>query len=350
MKPIISVLMSVYNSERYLSESIESILNQSFTNFEFIIINDGSTDSSLEIIKSYKDPRICLICNKKNIGLAKSLNIGIKSSCGKYIARMDADDVSFSSRLEKQLDFMEIHLDVGVCGSWSVTFLENKRTLKKVPTQHKQICTMLLSKNSIAHPSVIMRKSIFDNYFIAYDESFSRTQDYKLWADMAKVTKLANIPEVLILRRIHDEQVTNRNKSNRNIDKIQRSLAEGLLGRNLTNKEIAVNKTLYLKKYNDEYFTFEEVTDWLRYLRKENEKKKIYLEEYYNRKIDVLRLKFFLRYLRLQLREDKKKALIMLLDLFRFDKQGYNLHVVEICRTLINYAIFRIIRERELYL
>ena len=130
MKPLISVVMSVYNGEKYLKRSIDSILNQTFKDFEFIIINDGSTDKSLEIIKSYDDDRIVLI-DQENKGLTKSLNIGIKTASGKYIARQDADDVSLPDRLKKQVDFLEVREDVVLLGCRAYEVIGEKRILSR---------------------------------------------------------------------------------------------------------------------------------------------------------------------------------------------------------------------------
>ena len=117
-----TVLMPVYNAEKYVAEAIDSILNQTFNDFEFLIINDGSTDNSLDIIKSYDDPRITIINNETNLGLSHTLNKGIELARGEYIIRMDADDISLSIRLEKQIEFMDSNQHIGICGSWIQTF------------------------------------------------------------------------------------------------------------------------------------------------------------------------------------------------------------------------------------
>ena len=115
--PQITVLMPVYNGEKYLRQAVDSILNQTFKDFEFLIINDGSTDKTLAILQEYKNKRVKIINNKKNIGLTKSLNKGLKLAKGKYIARMDADDISLSNRLRKQIDFLDKHNKIGVLGT-----------------------------------------------------------------------------------------------------------------------------------------------------------------------------------------------------------------------------------------
>ena len=137
--PQISVVMPAYNAEKYITEAIDSILFQTFKDFEFIIINDASTDSTKDIIESYKDPRIKLVNNEQNKGVAKSLNIGISVACGKYIARMDADDIALPERFQKQFDFMEQHPNIDVCGSWA----------KKTGNENEIINNPVLRPNAI---------------------------------------------------------------------------------------------------------------------------------------------------------------------------------------------------------
>ena len=120
--PHVSVVMAVYNTQEYVSDAIESILCQTYNDFEFIIIEDGSSDDSLNIIQSYSDPRIKVIRNKENLKLIKSLNLGLQKACGRYIIRMDADDVSRPDRIEKQVNYMESHPDCVLCGTSYRTF------------------------------------------------------------------------------------------------------------------------------------------------------------------------------------------------------------------------------------
>ena len=154
----VSVLMSVYNGDRYLREAIDSILNQTLDNFEFIIIDDGSTDASNQIIKSYRDPRLKMVKNKENIGLTKSLNIGIGLCCGEYIARMDADDISLPKRLEIQYKFMDDHPEVGICGTLNRGIENNKVGISKYPEDHDSIYCMLLFQNVFDHSTLMMSK------------------------------------------------------------------------------------------------------------------------------------------------------------------------------------------------
>jgi len=204
-RPIISVVMSVHNGGDYLQEAIESILNQTFNSFEFLIVDDGSTDKSLEIIASYDDKRIVLIKNEMNLGLSISLNKGIKLAKGKYIARMDADDISFPERFEKQVKFLEGNPDIDLCGTWFKVFGKKEYT-QKLPIQHNQIKSDLLFYTPIAHPTVMMKRTIFDKH--KYSEKFLKAQDYALWVELINNFKFANISEPLLYYRMHPSQTS----------------------------------------------------------------------------------------------------------------------------------------------
>lgn len=226
--PQISVIMPAYNAEKYIAEAINSILTQTFNDFEFIIINDASTDSTKEIIESYKDLRIKFINNEQNQGVAKSLNIGLAAARGKYIARMDADDISLPQRFQTQFDFMEQNPDIGICGSWAQNFGERDDVIKTYQT-HEEIRDATFFYCPMNHPSVIFR----NNNSILYSENFTSTQDYELWCREIDNLNFANIPEVLLLYRRHSGQ-TNGKKQNdiandirlKNVKKIGFDLSE----------------------------------------------------------------------------------------------------------------------------
>lgn len=251
--PVISVVMSVYNGQKYLRESIESILKQTCKNFEFIIVNDGSVDSSREMVLSYDDPRICLIDNDKNMGLTWSLNRAIGLSRCEYIARQDVDDISVASRLEKQLRFLENHPQVAVVGCFSNVFntdgivgvAGNLRLAGKVIKQR------LTKKNLLIHGSVMMRKSHLARVGY-YREFFRHSQDYDLWLRLSEYFDIAILPEFLyqyrvtadaisvsrflsqkeyadIARQLHAERLT---KGTDSCDVFVRSYPEGLPVRN----------------------------------------------------------------------------------------------------------------------
>lgn len=199
----VTVLMSVYNSEKYLLEAIRSILNQTFSDFEFLIINDGSSDRSLEIIESLRDPRVRIINNSCNIGLTKSLNIGIKQACGELIARMDADDISYPDRLRCQVDFLDSHPEVMLVGS-SIEMLDEKGVSFQIwhtPTDHSAIVATLKEGNAFGHGSVMFRKACVENVGL-YREKFRYSQDFDYWQRFAERYETANIKDVLYkLRR-----------------------------------------------------------------------------------------------------------------------------------------------------
>ena len=211
--PMISVIMSVYNSELYLREAIDSILDQTYSEFEFIITDDCSTDKSLRILEEYskKDCRIVLLKNSENIGLTKSLNKMIEIAKGKYIARMDADDISLPNRFEKQYKFMEDNSEIGVLGS-NIRYFGNIDQITSHPLEHEEIKIELFFKCVMMHPSVIMRKSIVNEHNFRYDESFKISQDYELWCRMVNYTKFANLKDILIDYRFESLNITNTHK------------------------------------------------------------------------------------------------------------------------------------------
>jgi glycosyltransferase involved in cell wall biosynthesis len=202
--PLVSVLMPVYNASQYLMESIESVLQQSFTDFEFVIVDDGSTDDSVSVIKTYDDSRIRLIRNEHDFIL--SLNMGIKRSVGKYVARMDSDDLMLPDRLQKQVDYMEEHPDIAVCGSYA-EFFGVGTGMMRGHSRHKDLISDMLLYNPLIHPSVMMRRVIFENH--EYKRDYPCAEDYKLWTDLAMGSlRFSNIPEILLKYRRSENQVT----------------------------------------------------------------------------------------------------------------------------------------------
>ncbi|HIP25042.1 MAG TPA: glycosyltransferase family 2 protein, partial [Archaeoglobus profundus] len=205
--PLISIVMSVYNGEKYLVESMESILDQTYRNFEFIIIDDGSTDSSLQIIQSYreKDNRIILI-SRENKGLPYSLNEGIRLSKGKYIARMDADDISLPRRLEEQIIFMEKNRDIGICGCSILDLDTNSKWI--LTSYDKRLKVELLFLSAFAHPSVMIDRKMMIENNLFYNETFFQSQDFELWTRMAEHTKFANLKTPLLRYRILEDSIS----------------------------------------------------------------------------------------------------------------------------------------------
>lgn len=252
--------MSVYNSEKYLREAIESILNQSFTEFEFIIINDGSADNSLQIIESYKDERIVLI-NQNNTGLAKALNIGIEKSRSNFIARMDADDISLPDRLQKQYEFLLQNPEYVVVGSNAI-IIDNLGNY--VHTSSQAISDVEakqdLPNTPFFHPSVMYLKEIF---FKAgkYCEAMIKGQDTVLFNRMAKFGKFYNIPDSLIKYRI----VPTANSARSNI---ANSRFFKILQTTIENNTISDEDISYLKSITDNRYSNNRLADYHLHLAK----------------------------------------------------------------------------------
>lgn len=213
--PLISVVMSAYNASITLKEAIDSILSQTFIDLEFLIVNDASTDDTEKIILSYLDERIVYLKNTENKGLVYSLNKAIKMAKGKYIARLDADDISCHNRLSLQYTFMEKHPEVDICGTWMYQFAENRFKRKVIsPILDKDIKAFLLFKNPIFHPSVLMRKDIFDS-ISGYDSEDYRQEDLGLWINSVNAEKVFfNIPIPLIYYRYSPNSESNIGKNN----------------------------------------------------------------------------------------------------------------------------------------
>lgn len=208
--PAISVVMPAFNAERYLGEAIESILSQTFTDFEFIIINDGSTDKTESIIQSYKDPRIVYIKNNTNLGLSKSFNIGIERATGQYIARMDADDVSVPERFATQISLLKRKPHVDLVGSsiWRIDKDGNKLGVHSRPEKHMEIKFMSLFSTPMIHPTIMGRTETFKTH--RYNEDFFNSEDYELWSRLLfhTSTRFSNILEPLLLYRAFPNSFT----------------------------------------------------------------------------------------------------------------------------------------------
>lgn len=208
--PKVTVLMSVYNGEKYLEEAIESILNQTYRDFEFIIINDGSTDGTSDILARYQqmDDRIC-IYNQENQGLIASLNRGCQLARGEYIARMDADDISLPERFARQVDYMEAHPEIGVLGTWIQYIGENGQIIGNecLPTAPGIIGWHLIFGNCVAHSSVMMRRDIAERVGFYHSDAL-HAEDYDLWNRASAITDIANLPEILVQHRLSDTSIS----------------------------------------------------------------------------------------------------------------------------------------------
>lgn len=243
-KPKVTVLMPVYNGEKYLCEAMDSILNQTFTDFEFLIINDGSTDNSVRIIESYQDPRIRLVHNERNIHLIRTLNKGLELAKGEYVARMDCDDISHPERLKKQVQFMDEHLEVGVCGTWVDMFSDptGESSIWYSPIDSEELKIHLLFETALAHPSVLLRLSSLNRYNLSYAPEDLYAEDYGLWVRCSCFFPMCNIPEALVRYRINSMGITqtHRCEQKKSVTGIRRRYLS-MLGINANDLELEIH-------------------------------------------------------------------------------------------------------------
>ncbi|MBF0424014.1 MAG: glycosyltransferase family 2 protein [Magnetococcales bacterium] len=225
-RPIVSVLTSVHNGAPFLPRAIESILKQTLFAFEFILIDDASTDTSLAIIRHWaqRDERIVPVVNETNLGLTRSLNRGIGLARGRYIARQDADDWSHPERLATQVRFLEAHPDIGLLGSaaWLVDPQEGREPRAVIPPlNHTELCWWILCLNPFFHSSVMVDRHLLQTH--PYDESMRYGQDFELWGRLLQVTRGANLAEPLVSIHRHDDRISVKHAIQ------QRQLAHGVV-------------------------------------------------------------------------------------------------------------------------
>ncbi len=275
--PKISVIMPVYNAEKYLREAIDSILSQTYEDFEFIIIDDGSKDSSPDIVRSYTDKRIKFYINEHNMGVAATLNRGLDLAEGEYIARMDSDDISLPTRFEKQIQYMESHPNIGVLGTKISVFGEGISEYEfEFSTTTKQAKADLFFNSSLAHPTVMMRREALNG--IRYELEYDGLEDYVLWWRISQTYEIVSLSEVLLRYRKHIKQVT-QTRTEIFKKRFYKFVTERLrvLDENVTDTDIAI-----LEKYclnNDKPYSETEIADLLCFLKKSlknNSRKKVY--------------------------------------------------------------------------
>ena len=210
--PKVSVLMPVYKTdENYLREAIESILSQTFEDFEFLILDDCPEDDREEIIKSYQDERIKYYKNEKNLGITPSRNKLIDMAKGEYLAVFDHDDISLPERLEKEVSYLDEHPECGVVGCKTQRMSNGKQS--KNPTNDHEIKLALMSGCAITHPASMIRKSVLINNNVRYEERFSPAEDYALWCRLIGKTKFYNIHDILVSYRKHPNQTSSLQKN-----------------------------------------------------------------------------------------------------------------------------------------
>ena len=211
----VSVIMAAYNAEAFIEEAVASILEQSFTDFEFLIVDDASTDKTSSILNRIKDPRVQILQNIENIGLTRSLNRCLAIAQGEYIARQDADDVSLVSRFDKQVAFLEQNPDYCVVGS-AVQYIDAQSKLGAVsarPEGDAELKYFSLYFSPFTHSSVMVRKTAIDLVGGGYNEEYKVAQDFELWSRMRSAGKFHNLPEVLHLYRVSEKMISKTRRS-----------------------------------------------------------------------------------------------------------------------------------------
>ncbi|WP_299454314.1 glycosyltransferase family A protein [uncultured Microscilla sp.] len=278
-QPLVSVVMPVYNASPYLTQSMQSILNQTYANFEFIIIDDGSTDDSLKVIEKYTDRRIQVYQHSQNQGVIAALNQGFGMAKGKYIARMDADDYCEITRFEKQVYLMEAQPDIDLCGTWVAYVSQHSKTTTQLPVNSEAIKAFLLWGNSIMHATTMFRRSFLLKHHLKFEQGFVHAEDYDLWTRCLAIAQFINIPEVLYHIRQNNQQVSVRFKALqiKNTQLIhQRQLQT--LGINPTPQELDLHYTCTRSELSQSVETLQQLSGWLLKLHRQNRAKPIYPE------------------------------------------------------------------------
>jgi glycosyltransferase involved in cell wall biosynthesis len=276
--PAVTVLMPLYNGEHYVREAVVSILRQSWTDFELLIIDDGSTDASPDIVTARRDERIVLLRNPSNMGVAATLNRGLKAARGRYIARMDADDISLPDRLERQVRFMDEHPDVGISGGWVRLFGGGELPYTcRVPTDHHDVAAYMLFENALWHVTAIMRRDVLSRASLYYDPVFSRSEDYDLWTRAGQHFALANIDQILVKVRRHKQSVTRSNwdEMTKQTEIIQERLLQEV-GLKLTSPEVAFHHRVGRGYRLEKPEHVNHVEKWLLRLLSANQQKLVY--------------------------------------------------------------------------
>lgn len=274
--PQISVIMPVCNNAAYLAEAIESILLQTFSDWELIIILDPSQDNSRSIIEAYKDPRVITLMNKNKIGLPNSLNRGMEIARGEYIARMDADDISLPERLEKQIAFMKIHDEIGLCGTW-IKYFGDKNLVLQFPADDPTIRCNFLFENNIAHPTVMMRRGVIMKNHLFYNPDFIEVEDYELWIRCSACLSFANLSEVLLLYRIHSQQAGKNDFARQHkfaglirLEEIKN------LGVDITAEEFELHEAIILYQFLQDEAMLEKIRQWFIKIKTANDQTNYY--------------------------------------------------------------------------
>ncbi len=282
----ISVLMSAYNGEAYLNEAIDSILGQTYTNFEFIIVNDGSTDNTLAILETYNDYRIRIINSEQNCGLIDSLNKGIAAAKGEYIARLDADDIAMPERLAKQVAYLRENPEIILLGSGAMLMDTKQNSITDTYYQHEQHCipVHLLFRNIFIHSSIIVKTEVLAA--IKFDKDYYLAEDYIVWVQIAQKYKTASIKESLVKHRIHETNIT-KLKYDKHIATVQQIYAYQLKKLDIiaNTEQLLLHSKIGNYQFENAISYLEASNKWLFLLIQQNRKLNIYNQNCFENRI-----------------------------------------------------------------
>ncbi|QNK77416.1 glycosyltransferase family 2 protein [Winogradskyella sp. PAMC22761] len=265
-EPLISVCIPVYNREKFIKAALKSVLNQTYQNFEIIVVDDGSSDNSVTIIKSIKDTRIKLFKNAVNKGVVFTRNVGLEKASGDFIAVLDSDDTWEANKLQKQIDFFKVNPDYGICGTWAKReYVDGNTDEWKYPISDSEIRARLVWGSAMIHSSVMFRKRVLEANNFSYDNTIKQAEDYDLIRQFVKNTKAHNIEETLVTYAVHENQFTSEAKDEQVTEAVKvafRYLND--LGVKLSENEASAFENVFAYDFKmsiDELKYFEQVLD-----------------------------------------------------------------------------------------
>ena len=279
-KPVLSAVMLVYNSEKYLREAIDSVLSQSFRDFEFIIINDGSTDKSLGIIHQYKDDRIRLINNLNNLGIPASRNIGLQEAKGDFLAWCDSDDINFPDRFSQQMNFLKNNGKYGLCGTWQLSAKGKKYKVHKTKSDPELVKAMLLFKPSIMNPTAMYRLELIKKNNLSYNTELAIAEDHDFFLRCSMYFPITNVQKVLVKYRASETSIIkkfkSREKETSKIHNIIYTTALSYIAIKSKETDLITHSLICSDKNFSTFLEFQSCHNWLLALKLKNVDTKVY--------------------------------------------------------------------------
>lgn len=285
--PTLTVVVPVFNGEKYLKEAVESILNQTFSDFELIIINDGSTDKSIEIINDYTDTRIRLIDNKNNFGIAHSRNLGLEHAKGEFLTWTDCDDINNLARFEEQINFLKNNIEFGACGTWLIRFGSIKTKVFRAYRNSELVKATLLFKPSMPNATVMLRLASIRQFKLQYNEGLPIAEDYDFILRCSMCFPLTNIPKVLYKYRDSETSIMKHfeNKKTKS-DEIHKTIyvkALNNIGLKPSEAELTTHRLISSETLFNNFLELEKCYEWLNLIKVHNNKLQVFNNKLFNR-------------------------------------------------------------------